>query len=421
MRAPNLWPTAIQERSAGDAAAQNAGLPELRSESVLLAMFSSLPEPPTQNAILMLKRCFGRVVFLRNNMTFPADFYLDAPELKEVGSPCSTQAARRKNAFWKLARFARYVFALRRELGGGRYRLVIIHDYLALLAFWLVRKSAGYRGLVWFNSYDVIDPENARPARFSLQRWVVARHEELFGELDFFSLPTAERKPYYPLHRVKREVFVIPNYPAVTYYKRFQQPRRAAPEGAIRLIYMGALGRGHGFEEIIRSLATPVAGRNAHLVLKGWIEEDYRRELLALAAQCGVSGSLQFAGFGPYPKVGELAASCTVGLALFTGKDIMNRTLGTASNKIYEYAAVGLPVLLFDTPYFRSHFEGRAWAFFTDLSQTSLRLGIEAILSRYEEASAAAVEDFRRGFNYEDVFTPALRRVVDAMAEPVHG
>ena len=162
-------------------------------------------------------------------------------------------------------------------------------------------------------------------------------------------------------------------------------------------------------------------GRTLHLVLKGWIVEDYRRELVALAAKYGVSEQLQFVGFGPYPKVAELAASCTIGLALFTGKDIMNSTLGTASNKIYEYAAVGLPVMLFDTPYFRSHFERRPWAFFTDLSESSLRHTIEAVLARYEEASAAAVQDFRREFNYEDVFTPALGRVVEAMAEPAHG
>ena len=393
---------------------------DLRGESVLLAMFSSLPEPPTQNAILMLKRCFGRVVFLRNNMTFPADFYLDTPELKEIGAPCPSQVSRSKSALWKMARFARYAFALRRELARGTYRLVILHDYLALLAFSLVRQSAGYRGLAWFNSYDAIDLEKTPPGRFSLQRLVVARHERLFAELDFFSLPTAERKPYYPLQRVKREVFVIPNYPAVNYYQRFHGPHRAAPETVVRLIYMGALGRGHGFEELIRLLAAPVAGRTLHLVLKGWIDPDYRLALTALAAQCGVSERLQFPGFGPYPQVAELAAGCTVGLALFTGTDIMNRTLGTASNKIYEYAAVGLPVMLFDTPYFRSHFERRGWAFFTDLSESSLRETIAAILSRYAEAAAAAVQDFRREFNYENVFTPALRSVVNALAEPSH-
>src|SRR6202012_4385696 len=138
-----------------------------------------------------------------------------------------------------------------------------------------------------------------------------------------------------------------------------------------------------------RSLAEPVSDKIIHLVLKGWIEEDYKRELVALARECGVSGQLEFVGYGPYPKVAELASRCTIGLALFTGKDVMNQTLGTASNKIYEYAAVGLPVILFDTPYFRGHFERCGWAFFTDLSALSLRQTIESILSQYESASTA--------------------------------
>ena len=97
----------------------------------------------------------------------------------------------------------------------------------------------------------------------------------------------------------------------------------------------------------------------------------------------------------------------------------MNQTLATASNKIYEYAAVGLPVILFDTPYFREHFRHREWTFFTSLSGDSLRRTIETILSRYDAAMTAAMRDFQREFNYERVFTPALRRVVDALIESV--
>src|SRR6266705_6795638 len=73
----------------------------LRGECVLLGMFSAKPEPPTMNAILMLKQCFGRVLLVRNNMSFPANYYLDAPELLEIGAPCDSSVAATRNAFWK--------------------------------------------------------------------------------------------------------------------------------------------------------------------------------------------------------------------------------------------------------------------------------------------------------------------------------
>jgi glycosyltransferase involved in cell wall biosynthesis len=391
----------------------------LGSESVLVSMYS-LPEAPTFNAILMLKKCFGRVVFLRNNYTCPPDYYVDPPELEEVGSPCDIRTAEGRNLLWKLGRFTRYALALRRELASGQYRLVILHDYLALLAFGLVRKMAGFEGLAWFNSYDAIDLDHFRPSRFTLMGQVVARLEVLFAELDFFSLPTEERKRYYPLHRVKRETFVIPNYSAMAHCEPFQRPRRLEAEPVIRLIYQGSLVRGHGYEEIIRALAAPVAGRRVEFILKGRIREDYRRELEALAAQSGMGERLIFPGFVPYPKLPEQAASGTIGLAIYTGKDIMNRTPGTASNKIYEYIAAGLPVILLDTPYFRKYFGAREWAFFTDLSESSMRETIAEILSRYEEAANAAMEDFKREFTYESVFNPALCRVVEVLSRFRH-
>lgn len=368
------------------------------------------------NAIAVLKQRFAKVVFVRNNLTFPPDYYPDAPDLIESGAPCDTRVAMRRNAVWKLARFVGYCRALRHELRRGKYRLVILHDYLALLAFSLVRRAARFEGLVWFNSYDALDPAS-RDGRLSLMHWVRKRQQTLFSGIDFFSLPTEERKPYYPVQAVRRESFVIPNFPALSVYARFTHVREWRTQPEIRLIYQGALGRGHGFEQLIRLLHTRIAGKPLQLILKGWIEPDYKRELQALAASHGVTEQLRFADYGPYPKVPELASGCTIGLAIFTGQDVMNRTLGTASNKIYEYAAVGLPVLLLDTPYFRKHLGQRRWAFFTELSRDSLQNTILHILTQYEAASAAAIADFHREFNYESVFLPALRRVEAALVD----
>jgi hypothetical protein len=96
---------------------------------------------------------------------------------------------------------------------------------------------------------------------------------------------------------------------------------------------------------------------------------------------------------------------------------MMNRALGTASNKIYEYAAVGLPVILFDTPHFRRHLGSREWAFFTDLSEASPLAVLGQIVERYEAASATAIRDFEQEFNYERVFVPVLERVVADLPE----
>jgi glycosyltransferase involved in cell wall biosynthesis len=378
-------------------------------------MYSGLPEPPTLNAILVCKDYFRSVTFLRNNLIFPSEWYPAVPKLDEIGASCDIKVAETKGTLWKLARFIRYCWAMHRHLRSKRYALVLLHDYLALLAFWLVRRSARYKGITWFNSYDAIDRQNVPVRKFSLMGLVVAKLASLFAIVDFFSLPSVERKPYYPIDKIKYENFVIPNYPALAFYHHFCQTRQIGVE--ITLIYQGALGRSHGFESLIPFLQFTIRNKPLRLILKGWIPADYHAELEQLAYKCGVSEKLSFPGFGSYRSVPELASTCTIGLAFFTGHDIMNQTLGTASNKIYEYAAVGLPVILFDSPYFRRHLGQRRWAYFSDLSEASLSRTLEDIVDNYEQASLSAVSDFEHELNFERAFLPALHRVIDVMEE----
>ncbi len=386
-----------------------------KAEDILFCMYSGLPEPPTLNAILVLAQYFKSVTMLRNNLDFPAESYPHTPILKETGARLTRKEAAEKSAAWKMARFAQYCWALFNQLRSGKYKLVVIHDYLALLAWWLVKNLAGYKGLVWFNSYDVIDMEHEPMGRFSLMRLVVNNHEKIFSELDFFSLPAAERKPYYPCDRVKKEVFVIPNYPSSSFYRPFYKPGRLQSQDAIKMIYQGALGPGHGYEDFIKILDKKVKGKPLQLILKGWISEEYKKQLVELAEKHGVADRLIFKGFSLYRSVPELASTCTIGLAIFTKNDVMNKTLGSASNKIYEYAAVGLPVILYDTPHFREYLGQWVWAFFTDLSATSILNCIENIMEDYPAAAQSAHESFEQEYNFEKVFKPASFSVMEAM------
>jgi len=386
-----------------------------RQEDVLLCMYGGLPEPPTMNAILVLSQYFKSVTFLRNNLDFPAESYPLAPVLKEIGAHIHVQDAAKKSTLWKFRRFAKYCLALRKELRTKKFRLVIIHDYLGLLAFWLVKRRVGFDGLAWFNSYDAIDVDHIQFGKYSLMGMVIKNHEKMFAELDYFSLPAIERMPYYPADRVKKETFMIPNFPVIRFYEPYYLARKVSDQPIIRLIYQGALGKQHGYEDIIKILHRTVQGKPLQLVLKGWISEEYKQELLQLAEQHGVADKLIFEKFSLYSSVPQLASTCTIGLAIFTKQDIMNKTLGTASNKIYEYAAVGLPVILYDSPHFRQYLESREWAYFTDLSESSLLDVIGSVMDNYQDLSASAYQSFLDDFNFEKVFTPALFSVVQTL------
>ena len=87
----------------------------------------------------------------------------------------------------------------------------------------------------------------------------------------------------------------------------------------------------------------------------------------------------------------------------------MNKTLGTASNKIYEYAASGMPVLLYDNIHFRSILGNRNWAFFTDTQEKSLVKTLEEIIAQYQLLSSSAQKDFKAELCFEHYFQPLLK------------
>jgi hypothetical protein len=87
----------------------------------------------------------------------------------------------------------------------------------------------------------------------------------------------------------------------------------------------------------------------------------------------------------------------------------MNKTLGTASNKIYEYAALGLPVILYDNAHFRETLGQYNWAFFTNTEPESYRQCLHRIISDYPSLSKQAFEDFKSKLCYEHNFEPVKK------------
>jgi hypothetical protein len=95
-----------------------------------------------------------------------------------------------------------------------------------------------------------------------------------------------------------------------------------------------------------------------------------------------------------------------VGLAIHKPVNIAFRTAALASNKIYEYAACGLPVMYFDDEHYRNYLSRFRWAFANDLSYQRLDEQCDFIREHYAEISAAASKDFRESLNFERVFNP---------------
>lgn len=86
----------------------------------------------------------------------------------------------------------------------------------------------------------------------------------------------------------------------------------------------------------------------------------------------------------------------------------MNKTIGTASNKIYEYAACGLPIIYFKSKYFDNILGKYSWAMGSNLNAKDLGTTIIKILENWDQYSSNARNDFIIINNFESAFKPAL-------------
>ena len=378
---------------------------KLRGNNLVIGLYYH-PEafPPTLNAIGELSGHFDRISVvhrphLRGTWKYAANVTPVAS-----GKYITTTHQEQASTVRKILFFLRFVLDLLRECRRLRPRVVLLYDTYALLAYRLIRPLLRFPHVLWYHNHDVSEITTVR--KYSVGWFACKAEKRLFRRIDIFTVPSAERLPFFPMGDFRGKYFVVPNYPSLAFYRPFYTPGKSLD--VIRLVFQGRIGSGHGLEEIIPLLAAPVAGKPLQLVLKGHCHPDYKQALQTLAERHSVSGSLIFAGYTPYEEVPRVAAACHIGIGIFSSLETMHVTLGTASNKLYEYAAVGLPVLYLGMDHFSRHLGKYRWAVQVEVTSVSIASKIEIIIRDYAFYSTAAHESFVQELNFERCFAPVI-------------
>ena len=358
--------------------------------------------PPTLNAVRTLSSEFDEVVLITTRQDNEEMNYF--PGNVKLVYPLRRKRSERPTLPGMLA-YLRFTFEVWKYMMRTRFHLVLMYDPHAWLSVIISRVFFALGpGIKWYHNHDIYQLSNQR--RFSAAWFALKQEAKAFRKLDVFSLPANERKKYFPMDELGGAYFFIPNYPSSQFMQNYPGSKPAGQ--VIRLIYQGRIAEGHGLESIIEMISLPVNGKQLQLVLKGFIDPRYKSDLKNKATREGVLHQLEFHGPSAYSEVPRITSGCQIGLAIHQNTDIMTTTLGTSSNKIYEYAALGLPVILFDTPHFRNHLGRFTWTYFTDCSRRSLLDCIKEIDSGYLSLSSQAREDFLRELNFETNFRPAI-------------
>ena len=358
--------------------------------------------PPTLWAVQELSKTAESITIVTRNIAVEPWTFAGNVSVIRIGS--ETKLNQPLPFYKKIADFARFCLELKRAVRSSRNNgklVCLAYDTLALYAFHLtLRGRKRKRSVFWFHSHDVLEK---RGLSWTSVNWWAARNEaRAISRTNLFTLPSQERLDYYELKDYKGKVRIIPNFPSRKFVESLSL---SLPElrgnQPIKLIYQGSISAGHCLETIMEAMNMD---DRLELTLIGWCYPDYRSKLEGLIGKLGIRDRVHFVDPVPYHKLYPITAAHHIGLAIHKPENIIYSTGGRASNKIYEYASVGLPVMLYDNEHYREYCSDFKWAAFTDGTPSSILKCVSDITANYKELSIAAKQDFKQKLNYEHTF-----------------
>ena len=244
-------------------------------------------------------------------------------------------------------------------LAGRRFDIIQVRDRRYLIAFlaWLAARLRGARFTYWL-SYPFPEHylELSRTGHgikrafqwlqgitsfWFVYRWLVHRADHIFVQSEQMKRDLAA----YGAQVEKMTPVPMGVPPALLEWS--SRERAVTVPG--RIVYMGTLARVRRLETLIEAFVRVAAcAPNAALVIVGQGDTPSDRAFLeAEARRLGISDKVSFTGFVPMEEAWRHAASAEVCLSPFYPTFVLRSTSPT---KLYEYMALGRPVVANDHP-----------------------------------------------------------------------
>ena len=368
---------------------------------------------PTVAAARILAQQFGISIVSRNT----DESYVDWPsgiEVKRIGVPTPMRQLEAASPLDKARQFLRYLAELRRTLSRSSCVLVYAYDPIAFAAVMMI----GTRASVIFHCHDTPALETL-PLR-SLQTWLIRYALRRTRDAAVVVFPEKNRAAYWlSAAGDNREAVIVPNGAPRNFFQSDRDWRDLAGERwtSRRVFYLSAMGPENGQSEAIEAASLA----SVNLDLAGISLSEFRASLEQQIVIGNASGRVRIHGRVDDATRMQLLRTAVVGLLLYKPVTRNWEFSGSASTKLFEYSAAGLPVVVPDRRSYREFLDCEQWVVFADIDDPrSIAKAIDSILTdreRYIAMSCAARAAHENRLNYETLFEPLHRRISELSAQ----
>lgn len=299
-------------------------------------------------------------------------------------------------------------------------KIVIGHNAHGLIVAWMI--ATIIRRPYIYHCHDFID----RSKNNSLSEMMIRKLEMIAARnARFVVIPDKARAEI-----ISREL-VLKTIPIVAANAPFEAPSGSRnllrPELEKRrlkfdriVIRQGNVGPGHVLENVIRSIPLWSSSTWGFVIL-GPVKDAYRSYILSLADECNVSSRVVLLPPVCYQDVKDFTVGADLGHGMYEAFDVNASNNTTASNKVFEYMAAGLPIILAENV--------ENVKFVNDLgngmvanvqSPTAIAKAINEILSNPEKINEMGLRSkraFIEEYNYRVQYSPVvakLREIVNS-------
>ena len=381
-------------------------------DKVLLLHYSH-PEgyPPTLNAINCLAEKADQIrVLAIDTLPTRLEYSKNVDLILLEGEHDRFQYIKRSK-LKKLNGYFNYVKQVRKHLKSFKPDVVLIYDNVPFLFYLFARSFLTKRHHLWYHNHDIYPQQHYQ--KYSVNWFAFHALQKWFNTIDYFSLPAMERRKMFPLKKFNGKTFFIPNFPSRKIVKVDLKERQKNKRSEyLKVIYPGSPSIKNGFEELIDVMNQKINGKLITLTIVGDINENYKKELIDYASSKGVVKQVYFEERIPYTEMSTFLTSYHIGWGMYKPLDLSVSTAGTSSNKIYEFLANAMPVIVFDNNHHKEYLSDVSAIYFSDLSAQSVLDALTEIERNYDRLSSEALNEYKVNFQFEKYFDSAMNEVL---------